>query len=209
MISGILDALGEFFHSIGDLFEKDRVPAQTPTPVPPVPSTTAEKLLIAEANKWVGVHEQGGDNRGPEVKAFLADVGITRPAAWCAAFALYCIDQVDKQRMFLSTRQQPTKIYKSASVMEIWDKTPVSQRLKLPEPGCLMIWQSYHNDLPTHEGHMGIVTAVPTNSTVATIEGNTSDSSTVDRLDEGVYKKLRSFPALYPAMRVKGFLKVW
>ena len=49
-----------------------------------VPLTPA--LLVAAANAFLGVSEQGGDNRGPMVERFLRGVNLPPGQPWCAAF---------------------------------------------------------------------------------------------------------------------------
>ena len=43
-------------------------------------------LLVAAANAFVGVGEQGGDNRGQMVEHFLRSVHLSPGQPWCAAF---------------------------------------------------------------------------------------------------------------------------
>ena len=43
-------------------------------------------LLVAAANAFVGVGEQGGDNRGQMVEFFLRGVALPPGLPWCAAF---------------------------------------------------------------------------------------------------------------------------
>ena len=43
-------------------------------------------LLVAAANAFVGVSEQGGDNRGQMVEHFLRSVSLPPGQPWCAAF---------------------------------------------------------------------------------------------------------------------------
>src|SRR3954469_15881697 len=49
-----------------------------------------EKLVQAElAAAKLDIHEVGGNNHGPEVKKFLAEVGLPEGYAWCDAFQSY------------------------------------------------------------------------------------------------------------------------
>src|SRR5687768_9207952 len=43
-------------------------------------------LLVAAANAFVGLGEEGGDNRGQMVERFLRGVFLPPGAPWCAAF---------------------------------------------------------------------------------------------------------------------------
>jgi hypothetical protein len=42
----------------------------------------------------VGVREEGGNNRGPEVERYLAQAGLGPGNPWCAAFMKWCMAQV-------------------------------------------------------------------------------------------------------------------
>ncbi len=46
-------------------------------------------LLVAAANAFVGVGEQGGDNRGQMVELFLRSVSLPPGQPWCAAFVYH------------------------------------------------------------------------------------------------------------------------
>ena len=48
---------------------------------------------VREAERQVGIVESGGNNRGPEVEAFLTAVGHPPGAPWCAAFIRCCIER--------------------------------------------------------------------------------------------------------------------
>lgn len=43
-------------------------------------------FLVAAANAFIGVDEQGGDNRGQMVERFLRGVSLPPGQPWCAAF---------------------------------------------------------------------------------------------------------------------------
>jgi hypothetical protein len=46
-------------------------------------------LLVAAANAFVGVSEEGGDNRGQMVEHFLRSVKLPPGLPWCAAFVYH------------------------------------------------------------------------------------------------------------------------
>ena len=46
----------------------------------------APALVVAAANAFVGIGEEGGNNRGQMVEVFLAGVGLGEGEPWCAAF---------------------------------------------------------------------------------------------------------------------------
>lgn len=59
-----------------------------------------EKLVRAElAAARLGIHEVGGNNHGPWVKKFLAEVGLPEGYAWCDAFQSFEEHQVAEHRL--------------------------------------------------------------------------------------------------------------
>ena len=60
------------------------IPHRTPHRVPLSPA-----LLVAAANAFIGVSEQGGDNRGQMVEHFLRSVSLPPGQPWCAAFVYH------------------------------------------------------------------------------------------------------------------------
>jgi hypothetical protein len=153
--------------------------------------------LIKEAEKCIGVHESGGNNKGPAVERFQKAVdGRAQGEPWCAAFVQFCINEVEAQ--FGAT----VVVHRSEHCLTIWAKTPGVHRYKFPKPGFLVIW-GYEDSL---NGHIGIVTRVIDDFTIETIEGNTSpDDKTVEREGDGVYRKTRSLKAV-GKMKLVGFI---
>jgi hypothetical protein len=45
-----------------------------------------EALIIAIAQKQLGIREATGNNDGPQVEAYLATVGLKKGELWCAVF---------------------------------------------------------------------------------------------------------------------------
>jgi hypothetical protein len=162
------------------------------------------KLLTLEAQKWLGVVEKGGANKGPEVEMFQKALdGKAAGEPWCAAFMMYCIEQVEKATGVKS------RLFKSEHVLTLWNKSPADLRAAKPQVGSLVIWQNYRDGRPTISGHVGIVVEHPKPNVIFTIEGNTGPEAGVNREGDGVYKKVRPFPSVSKNMQIKGFLKVW
>lgn len=154
-----------------------------------------EKPLVAEASKWIGVKETA-PNAGPEVEMFQRTVdGKAQKESWCMCFVQYCLHQVETQ---LGIR---SNVFNSEHCLTVFHKTALDLYRPRPESGFIVIWQ--HGQ--TAAGHTGIVTRVINDVQFETIEGNTSDSSSVERNGDGVYKKVR---LLHPTgeMRIVGFL---
>jgi hypothetical protein len=54
----------------------------------------ALSIAISELKRGAG--EAGGNNRGADVRRYLAPVGLTEPNSWCAAFVSWCFLQACK-----------------------------------------------------------------------------------------------------------------
>lgn len=159
-----------------------------------------DKLLIAEAMKWVGVRESGW-NKGKEVEMFQKFVdGKAQGEAYCMAFVQYCVGQVE----FESKRK--SWLFKSEHCLTTWTKTPIQARRKDPEPGSIVIWQYFTpKGVATGSGHCGIVTKLLNESSFKTIEGNTGSGSEIIREGDGVWERERRM-AKTGRFRLMGFL---
>lgn len=158
---------------------------------------TFTKELVREAERFLGVHEVGGNNMGEAVERFqMAVDGKAQGEPWCAAFVQFCIKEVE-------AAHGPTVVVaRSEHCMTIWNRTSGVHRYKSPKPGYLVIW----NYEGTTNGHIGIVTKVIDELTIETIEGNTGpDSKTVEREGDGVYRKTRSTKTV-GKMKLVGFI---
>lgn len=153
--------------------------------------------LIDIAKKYIGVKEEGGDNKGSMVELFQRSVdGKAQGESWCMAFVQYCLLELEKETSVKS------KIFKSEHCLTVWNNSPKELRLTKPEVGCLVIWQFKNSS----QGHVGIVTKVNVN-TIATIEGNTGTGAAIERNGDGVYARVRS-KAGGATMKVVGYLKI-
>lgn len=156
---------------------------------------TRADLLIAEASRWIGVKEEGGDNRGETVEMFQRAVdGRAFRESWCACFCFYCLINTGGTDLFMSEH-----------CLTVWNKSPRELRIPKPRPGCLVIWQFEG----TASGHMGIVKALMSDTQMLTVEGNTSGASHIERNGGGVYLKQRAIRPVTGRMRLKGFLYPW
>jgi hypothetical protein len=155
------------------------------------------KELILEAEKWVGIHEVGGNNRGPEVERFQKAVdGRAEAEAWCAAFVQFCMKEV-------ATRLSATQVaFPSEHCLTIWARTGKMHCNSSPKAGYLVVWK-YDG---TSNGHIGIVSRVIDEFTIETIEGNTSpEDKTIVREGDGVYRRSRSTKRV-GAMKLVGYI---
>lgn len=70
------------------------------TPRRPARILLRQKLVrVEEAAARLGIHEVGGNNQGPWVKKFLAEVGLPQGYPWCAAFQSYELHQAAGEKL--------------------------------------------------------------------------------------------------------------
>jgi uncharacterized protein (TIGR02594 family) len=154
---------------------------------------------VKEATKWIGVHEQGGNNNGPEVAKFQKAVdGKAGSEAWCMAFVQFCIKEVEESLGIKSL------IKRSEHCLTTYNESPDSIKVKVPEAGCIVIWQ--HGT--TSNGHTGFVTGINPEGKLLTIEGNTDAQDGMNRDGNGVFARVRN-NGPEGDMKIKGFIKVF
>jgi hypothetical protein len=165
-------------------------------------SITPQQKLVEIARKYIGVKEEGGDNRGEMVETFQKTLGLKAGDPYCAAFVHFCLKAVDAE---MGTKHG---IYPSAQCTQMWAKTPKNLQVPPPpRPGFIIVWQKIQDNKPTSLGHTGIVVEV-TRDYIMTVEGNTSDGQGINRDGNGVYLRKRDTVGI-GSMRVLGFLDPW
>lgn len=166
--------------------------------------STRNQILILEAERWLGVQEHGGNNRGEIVSMFQRAIGRAVNEPWCMSFVQYCCMEVDRWANKLLNQNIENQLNKSEHCMTVWRETPKGCRLSKPVPGCVPIW----NFAGTDDGHTGIAKAFD-RQIIIDIEGNTSDDSkTIVREGHGVRKKRRPMRSI-GKMNLVGFLDPW
>jgi hypothetical protein len=157
-----------------------------------IPLTPA--LLVAAANSFIGLLEEGGDNRGQMIERFLAEVHQPAGEPWCAAFVYHVgyhshFDHVSR----LSSWPLPA----TASCYELGRFAESNSVLtKSPEIGDVFL--KYNRRLGRF-AHTGIVVAVEVGDQAlgvgvhccTTIEGNTNDDGSRD--GHATLRKTRRF----------------
>lgn len=152
---------------------------------------------IAEAH--VGVLEVGGNNRGPEVEAFLAAAQLPPGQPWCAAFVRYSLERAAEEAGAPLPRGFPDSGWCPA--FEAWGKR---EGLWIPAVRNVAA-EARRGDLALfyfpakgRVAHIGFVTGAA-DQHLLTCEGNTGpDAPTggVTREGDGVYRKRRSWLTL-------------
>lgn len=147
--------------------------------------------VIKQALTFVGVSEEGGDNKGKQVEEFQKAVdGKASGESWCMGFAMFVLLAVAK------AFNLKMRLFKSESCTEVWNKSPKECRVLIDnlEPGDLLIWQYYGADgKPTWKGHTGFFKQWARDGRLETIEGNTGPAvGEIEREGDGVYIKIRT-----------------
>jgi len=164
-----------------------------------------KRLLIREAQRWEGIKEVGGDNKGQVVEMLQKAVdGKAQGEPWCLGFAQFCIQQIDLEfDAIMMCSSNHANLPATEHCMTLWNGVDHIKQTQTPEPGCLVVWA--FGD--TGNGHIGIVTEV-NGDTFKTIEGNTSDGAGINREGNGVYSRERKLTS-GENFKIKGFIKPW
>jgi hypothetical protein len=157
--------------------------------MPPSLSETALSIAISQ----LGVHEQGGQNCGPEVDLYLASVGLDPGYAWCAAFVFFCFKKAAAQIGLVNPCP------KTASAVKLWTLTEPICRITAPTPGAI-----YVLDHGGGKGHAGIVEQVGGDGTLIEISGNTNSAGS--REGNAVARHTGASPEEIHGGRLLGYL---
>lgn len=121
------------------------------------------EAAVAVAETQVGVREQGGNNRGPEVELYLASVGLPPGDPWCASFLFWVF------RRAANILVTPNPFPRTGSALRIWALADQHFRVASPTRGCV-----YVVDHGGGQGHTGIIAQVDNDGIVTEISGNTN-----------------------------------
>jgi hypothetical protein len=151
----------------------------------------------------VGVREQGGRNRGPEVDEYIRAVGLDPTKGsypWCAAFVSWCVAQAANHNQIASGRAGPPAlpIELSAGVFDMLRRNTRLKRER-PQPGYAFVLDYGVRENPDgskhRPGHIGFVIQAMPNGTLETVEGNTNAAGS--REGDGVYVRTRKVKDIY------------
>lgn len=127
-----------------------------------MPSLSQVALEIAVSK--LGVHEQGGANRGPEVEAYLAMARLPPGQPWCAAFALWCYEMASRRLGV------PNPFPRTGSCLRLWELADHHFRDSNPAVGSVYVLK--HS---ATTGHVGIVESLDQLGNVASeVSANTN-----------------------------------
>lgn len=153
------------------------------------------QLVLSAAMALLGVHEDGGNNRGQLVELIQSTVGKAEGEPWCMALVQSVIAYAEEESGIRS------KMPVTEHCLTAWQAAPVEMRVKEPAPGDIVLWQTGD----TSKGHCGVIVSV-TEDFLMTIEGNTGSGSALEREGDGVYLK-RRIRNMQSAMHELGYLR--
>lgn len=143
-----------------------------PEPVTPVTApkegskTGWAALQVAKDELKNGAGEQGGDNRGPDIKRYHEGTGASEGDDWCASFVSYCFKKENPGAMpYKATAGARDTLAKFKA--KGWDF--VASVNNPPAAGDIIVW--YRGPRDGWKGHIGIVSDYR-DGIVYTIEGN-------------------------------------
>jgi hypothetical protein len=127
-------------------------------------SAALTDAVLVIAGREVGVHEVGGQNRGPRVEQYLAAVGVGPGSSWCVAFIYWCFAQAAGQLGVLNPMPRTGGGHK------LWDRSPEHCHVGLPRPGAIAV-----EDHGSGLSHVWLVAGLigDGQGMMRTIEGNT------------------------------------
>jgi hypothetical protein len=137
----------------------------------------APALVVAAASSFIGVGEQGGDNRGQMVELFLREVNEPPGKPWCAAF----VHHVGYWALYdHRARRSSWPLPRTASCWELGDFARTRGILvERPRDGDVFLLYSRNAGRFAHTGfvvdEMGGPQAGQRAFECITIEGNTND----------------------------------
>ena len=155
-------------------------------------------LGVALGHADVRVREEGGNNRGPAIKKYLAslDPPMAEGAPWCASAVQYWADVAARA---LGVKNPLDAVKLEALVQSYYDefRLDVIGPAVRPEPGDLVLFKFPKDRKPSPTwNHIGLIAQAPKTGTSIgwVVEGNTGD---IDQRDgDGVYLKPRDLEKL-------------
>lgn len=138
---------------------------------------------LAVALSYEGTQELGS-NRGPEIKQFLAAVGLNEGNPYCAAFVSFALDSANAAEPDVRS----ALAYHFITDNSIEARKVLRGTVAIP-PGTILVWRKGS----TIYGHTGFVINHEQKNQFSTIEANTSAGPYGNRRDgEGVWRRQRT-----------------
>lgn len=173
------------------------------------------KAFIHELQRYLGSSDYDAAYLGHLTGRFRKPMNRkSRAEARSLAEIFLCIDNVDELGDFigkaLSIRR--SKLYRTDHVLTCWSKTPQTQRLSEPEPGCLIIYAHYRDNTMTGSADVeGVLDVLKDTHEVWCVGfGSAAALGVIEQVgqrDATVNK--RNYLLNTGPLRVHGFLKIW
>ena len=157
----------------------------------PVPSASRDiERVVSAALALVGVTEQGGDNHGPQVEAYLKEVSLAPGQPWCAAFVYH----VGRWALYdTECRRTSWPLPATGSCLSLGDFA-MRCNVLVSTPARGDVFLLYMNQLArfAHTGIVVNVSETPNAYVCRTVEGNTNSDGS--RQGTSVLLRTRTFP---------------
>lgn len=131
-------------------------------------------VALHEAAAFIGLEEEGGDNRGPAVEFFQMHARIPVGSPWCSAFTNGCIHTACAKQ---NVRSPLEEMRRQGLVQDVVDWAESEDRIISAdevEPGDL--FALYFGPPKDRYAHIGFVYDIPRGQPrYSTIEGNTGE----------------------------------
>ena len=183
-----------------------------------------QREVLTVSEKYVGqVVERTNRNDHPMIDKWLTNLGMSKGASWCSAFALNMYKEASES---LRVKMPLPWQARYGRVATLWDHARANQmrfQTFRPDeamligllPGDLSIWRHGRGVARNFDGHIGIVKQQLTASTRVDREGNTvqgntggqREQSAGDRNRGGVYDRTRGM-GFGTSFSVEGFIRV-
>lgn len=159
-------------------------------------------LAVAIGEAANRVAEVGGQNDGPRVREYLANAGISVPAAWCAAFVQFVTDLGAR---YLGVENPLDAVHREALVADYVELARENEWVAQPHEARAGDLVCFKFSGSSRWNHIGVLEAAVPYVTghgqieygpFRTVEGNTSpgvgaSTDEEEREGEGVYRKRR------------------
>jgi len=143
-------------------------------------------VFLEEAEDYLGIREQGGDNRGPAVE-FFQKLGEIRPGQpWCAAYVNACAEIACSKKNLVS----PLEAIRLEGYVQAYYEYAVAQNWLVDRPQAGDLFMVWHGGTINRYAHIGIVAAA-TDEGILSLEGNSNDDGSRNGI--GVFQNLRAY----------------
>lgn len=128
-----------------------------------VPADTLGLRALTIAVGELGQHEEGGNNRGPRVEAYLQAAGGEAGMAWCASFLYYCFRAAAQAAGLINPCPR------TLGALRMWTLCDPVCHVVTPTAGRIAVL-----DHGKGLGHVSIIESVNPDGSIVDVSGNTN-----------------------------------